>query len=44
MKNTLNQWNKAAKKYTQDQEHSDFVESNKRVVKARFQDIQVIKY
>ena len=39
MKKLVDQWDKAAKKYTQDQEQSDFVESNKRVVKARFQDM-----
>lgn len=39
MKNLVDQWNKAAKKYTKDQEQSDFVESNKRVVKARFQEM-----
>ena len=39
MKKTLEQWNKAAKKYTVDQEQSEFVESNKRVVKYRFQNL-----
>ena len=39
MKKLVDQWDKAAKKYTKDQEQSDFVESNKRVVKARFQDM-----
>ena len=39
MKKLVDQWDKAAKKYTHDQEQSDFVESNKRVVKARFQDM-----
>ena len=39
MKKLVDQWDKAAKKYTKDQEQSDFVESNKRVVKARFQEM-----
>ena len=30
MKKLVDQWNKAAKKYTKDQEQSDFVEGNKR--------------
>ena len=37
MKSIICQWNSAAIKYTQDQERSEFVESNKRVVKARFE-------
>ena len=36
MKDILNQWNSAALKYTEDQEHSEFAESNKRVVETRF--------
>lgn len=36
MKNIINHWNDAASKYTQEQEHSEFAESNKRVVKSRF--------
>lgn len=32
----IKQWNKAASKYAEDQERSEFVESNKRVVKTRF--------
>ena len=39
MKKTLEQWNKAAKKYTDDQETSAFVESNKKVVKSRFENL-----
>lgn len=37
MNNIINQWNNAASKYTEDQEHSEFVESNKSVVRARFE-------
>lgn len=37
MKDIINQWNSAASKYTEDQEHSEFVESNKRVVRGRFE-------
>lgn len=40
MKKTIEQWNKAAKRYTKDQEQSKFAESNKRVVKARFKDLR----
>lgn len=39
MKKLVDQWNKAAKKYTEEQEQSEYVESNKRVVKARFQEL-----
>ena len=37
MQKIISQWNSAASKYTEDQEHSEYVESNKRVVKARFE-------
>lgn len=37
MSTIINQWNNAAIKYTEDQEQSEYVESNKRVVKERFQ-------
>lgn len=37
---TNEQWNKAAKRYTKDQEQSEFAESNRRVVKARFEDLR----
>lgn len=33
MKNIVEQWNKAAQKYTEEQEQSEFAESNKQVVK-----------
>ena len=36
MKEIINQWNNAALKYTEDQERSEYVEVNKREVKARF--------
>lgn len=36
MTDTISQWNKAASKYAQDQQCSEFAESNKRIVKARF--------
>lgn len=36
MKEIINQWNQAALRYTEDQEKSEFSESNKRVVKSRF--------
>lgn len=36
MKDTISQWNSAALQYTEDQERSEFAESNKRVVKDRF--------
>ena len=39
MKKLLEQWDKAAKMYTKDQEQSDFVESNKQIVKARFKEL-----
>lgn len=39
LKKLINQWNKAAKKYTKDQEQSAFVESNKQVVKSHFKDM-----
>lgn len=37
MKDIINQWNSAAAKYAEDQECSEFAESNKSIVKARFQ-------
>ena len=37
MKDIINQWNCVAIKYTEEQEGSDFVESIKRVVEARFE-------
>lgn len=37
MKDIINQWNSSALKYTEEQERSEFVESNKRVVEARFE-------
>lgn len=37
MKNVIDQWNDAAAKYTEEQEHSEYAESNKRIVKNRFQ-------
>ena len=40
MQKTIEQWDKAAKRYTKDQEQSEFAESNKRVVKARFKDLR----
>ena len=36
MKDTITQWNNAALKYTEDQESSEFVESNKKIVMSRF--------
>lgn len=36
MKDIIQQWNDAASKYTEDQESSEYVESNKRVVRKRF--------
>lgn len=33
----INQWNDAALKYTEDQEDSEYAESNKRIVKTRFE-------
>lgn len=39
MKKTLEQWNNAAKKYSYDQENSEFVEINKQIVKARFKEL-----
>ena len=36
MDRIINQWNNAALRYTEDQESSEFVESNKRIVKNRF--------
>lgn len=36
MVDIINQWNSVASKYMKDQERSEFVESNKRVVQARF--------
>lgn len=37
MQDIINQWNRAASKYEEDQEGSEFADSNKRVVQARFQ-------
>ena len=37
MKDIINQWDNAAAKYVEDQEHSDFAESNKIIVKGRFE-------
>ena len=37
MKDIINQWDNAAAKYAEEQEHSDFAESNKRIVKSRFE-------
>ena len=37
MQYIISQWNRAASKYAEDQECSEFVESNKRIVKARFE-------
>lgn len=39
MKNLVKQWDKAAKRYTKDQEKSEFVESNRQTVKKRFKDL-----
>jgi len=36
MSDTITQWNNAAVKYTEDQENSEYVESNKKVVTERF--------
>lgn len=36
MKDIINQWNHAASKYTEDQERSDLVKSNKEAVMSRF--------
>lgn len=36
MADIINQWNSAASKYMEDQECSEFVEGNKRVVQTRF--------
>ena len=36
---TIEQWNRAANKYTDNQEKSDFAESNKQVVKKRFKNL-----
>ena len=37
MEDIISQWNRAALSYTEDQERSELAQSNKRVVKARFQ-------
>ena len=37
MKDIINQWNDAAAKYIEDQERSEYAESNKRIVKSRFE-------
>lgn len=37
MQNIIEQWNRAALRYTEEQENSEFSESNKRVVQHRFQ-------
>ena len=39
MKNLVEQWNNAAKRYAEEQEQSEFAESNKWIVKARFKDL-----
>ena len=39
MKNIMEQWNQAAQAYAEDQERSAFAESNKHIVKDRFQDM-----
>ena len=36
MNDTISQWNNAAEKYTEGQENSEYVESNKKVVMDRF--------
>lgn len=36
MNDTISQWNNAAVKYTEDQENSEYVESNKKIVMNRF--------
>lgn len=36
MNDTISQWNSAAEKYTEDQENSEYVESNKKIVMNRF--------
>lgn len=36
MNDTISQWNNAALKYTEDQENSEYVESNKKIVMNRF--------
>lgn len=36
MNDTITQWNSAAKKYTEDQENSEYVEGNKKIVMNRF--------
>ena len=43
MKYTIDQRNDAALRYTDDQDHSAFAESNKRVVRNRFRDLSGIK-
>ncbi|MCQ2461905.1 MAG: hypothetical protein MJ177_00695 [Clostridia bacterium] len=35
----LQQWNNAAERYTNEQEQSEFAESNKRIVKERFRNL-----
>ena len=37
MSDIINQWNRAASKYVEEQEHSAYAESNKSVVRARFE-------
>ena len=37
MSNIINQWNRAASKYAEEQEHSEYAESNKSVVRTRFE-------
>ena len=37
MKDIINQWDNAAEKYVEEQEHSEYAESNKKVVMSRFQ-------
>ncbi len=37
--NVIQQWNQAAQAYMNDQEKSDFVQSNKKIVQDRFQDL-----
>lgn len=39
MKDIINQWNKAATRYMDDQEHSEYAESNKRTVRTRFESL-----
>ena len=39
MKDIIKQWNTAASKYTEDQENSEYAQSNKQVIRKRFQHI-----